>query len=107
MPKLGARKHLLLTQELRRRLPPLYAIEGTPVEDKIAVVKFFTPMSSWTWYGVEFDGEDTFFGLVDGLEREWGYFSLAELESMVYPGGMPIVERDKFFTPTKIANLPS
>jgi Protein of unknown function (DUF2958) len=34
----------------------------------------------WTWYVIEFDGEDPFFGLVDWFERELGYFSLRELQ---------------------------
>ena len=51
----------LLTQAIRRKLPPLYANEeqGT---DALAIVKFFTPDSSWTWYASEFDGDDLFSG---------------------------------------------
>jgi len=33
-------------------------------------VSSFTPDSSWTWYAMEFDGVDTFFGLVNGFEEE-------------------------------------
>lgn len=94
----------LLTQALREQLPPLYATETTPMADKMAVVKFFTPDSNWTWYGVEFDGKDTFFGLVDGFERECGYFSLSELESIRGPMGLP-VERDAYFEPTRLEEL--
>ena len=43
------------------------------------------------------------FGLVDGHEREFGYFSLPELESVKGPLGLPI-ERDRFFDPTPISN---
>ena len=68
----------LLTKELRNKLPPLYANE-TKGTDALAIVKFFTPDSSWTWYASEFDGQDTFFGLVDGFEQGLGYFSLKEL----------------------------
>lgn len=94
----------LLTKELRGKLPKLYTTESIPTDEKVAVVKFFTPDSSWTWYAVEFDGEDIFFGLVDGHEKEWGYFSLSELQSVRGPMGLPI-ERDKFFLPTKIKDL--
>ena len=61
----------LLTQAIRRKLPPLYANEekGT---DALAIVKFFTPDSSWTWYASEFDGDDLFFGLAVGVEPELG-----------------------------------
>lgn len=95
---------LLLTQQNRKALPALYSTESTPEDEKVAVVKFFTPWTSWTWYAVEFDGEDRFFGLVYGHEREWGYFSLAELESVRGPFGLKI-ERDRYFSPTKIEEL--
>jgi hypothetical protein len=94
----------LLTQEIREKLPKLYSTEHIPEEDKILVVKFFTPDSGWTWYAVEFDGQDTFFGYVQGMENEWGYFSLKELEDAVGPLGLGI-ERDVFFEPTKFGKL--
>jgi len=52
----------LLTKELREQLPPLYACENDP--DPLVRAKFFYPDFSWTWYAIEFDGEDIFFGLV-------------------------------------------
>lgn len=94
----------LLTEELRRRLPALYSTEND--RDPIAQAKFFTPWSNWTWYATEFDGEDSFFGLVDGLDRELGYFSLAELESIQGPAGLTI-ERDLHFKPTPLSRLGS
>jgi hypothetical protein len=94
----------LLTNELRRVLPALYSTEND--KDPMALVKFFTPWTSWSWYATEFDGEDTFFGLVDGLERELGYFSLLELESITGPGGLRI-ERDLYFEPTPLSRLGS
>lgn len=93
----------LLPDEIRAQLPPLYSGEEQGLEAK-ALVKFFTPDSSWTWYATEFDGEDTFFGLVSGLEVELGYFSLSELEAARGPLGLPI-ERDKFFKPTSLREL--
>lgn len=85
----------LLTAEIRRALPPLRATEALGMDAPI-IVKFFTPTSNWTWYVTEFDGEDMFFGLVDGLEKEFGYFSLRELESVTGPYGVAI-ERDLYF----------
>jgi hypothetical protein len=102
--KEGGKRMKLLTKELRAKLPKLYETEDVPVEEKTVVVKFFTPDSSWTWYAVEFDGEDLFFGLVDGFEKEWGYFSLRELQSVKGKLGLPI-ERDLYFEPTKIKDL--
>ena len=86
----------LLTKKLREALPPLYTNENET--DPKAIVKFFTPYHNWTWYATEFDGDDTFFGLVDGLDKELGYFSLAELESLG-----PKLERDLHFKPTPLS----
>lgn len=96
-------RNMLLTKELRAKLPPLYANEGNP--DPIVVCKFFTPDSSWTWYATEFDGEDRFFGLVVGHETELGYFSLAELRSTRGKMGLPI-ERDLYFVACQLSRLP-
>ena len=93
----------LLTETIRKQLPELYSQDGKG-RNQIAVVKFFSPMSSWTWYATEFDGHDTFFGLVDGFEKELGYFTLSELESVELPYGLKI-ERDIHFTPTALINL--
>ena len=90
----------LLTKELREQLPPLYAQEHET--DPLVICKFFTPDSSWTWYPLEFDGEDVFFGLVIGFEQELGYFSLAELQAVRGPLGLPI-ERDLHFQPAKLS----
>jgi len=84
----------LLTKEILKRLPKLGATDGQ--EDPIVQVKFFTPDAQWTWYAIEFDGEDTFFGYVEGLENELGHFSLSELKEAGGALGLP-VERDKFF----------
>lgn len=91
----------LLTKALRAKLPPLYANEH--VADPIAVVKFFHPMSNWTWYATEFDGVDRFFGLVEGHETELGYFSLSELASVKVRGLG--IERDLHFSPTPLSKL--
>jgi len=98
---------MLLTKELRTKLPKLYSQEDKGLDAK-ALVKFFTPYSSWTWYASEFDGEDLFFGLVDGLERELGYFSLKELESLTVSFGaveVPGVERDRNWEPKTLREL--
>ena len=83
----------LLTDNLRRKLPPLYATEGQP--DPLVICKFFLPGTRWTWYAIEFDGNDIFFGYVAGLECELGYFSLHELTKVRGPFDMEI-ERDHF-----------
>jgi hypothetical protein len=90
----------LLDIESRAVLPPLYANEKIGL-DAISPVKFFTPDASWTWYASEYDGEDTFFGLVSGIEVELGYFSLSELESVRGALGLP-VERDLYYQPATL-----
>jgi hypothetical protein len=97
------RGHKLLTEELRRQLPPLYAQDGKGGK-AIAYCKFFTPSSNFTWLVTEYDGKDMFFGLVLGMEKELGYFSLTELETTVGPMGLPI-ERDLWFKPTELRHL--
>jgi len=93
----------LLTKEIKRKLPPLYSQEEKGLE-AIIQVKFFDPCGSWTWYATEFDGEDTFFGLVDGLEKELGYFSFNELKE--YKGKLGIgIERDLYFDPQPLKNF--
>jgi len=93
----------LLTEELRAQLPPLYSQDGLGGK-AIAYAKFFTPSAQWTWYVLEWDREDTFFGLVDGQEKELGYFSLRELESVRGPLGLPI-ERDIHWRPKTLAEI--
>ena len=104
----------LMTAELRQQLPPLYAQEH--VTDPIAHAKFFTPSSSWTWYVTEGsaqydsegpaggEGDFLFFGFVIGFEKEWGYFSLNEMESARGPFGLSI-ERDLYFTPGPLSQV--
>ncbi len=96
------RGHQLLTAELRQRLPAYRATEAE--RDPVAYVKFFTPDSSWYWYVTEFDGHDTFFGLVFGSYVEIGSFSLSELEELRGPLGLP-VERDRFYEPKRLAEI--
>lgn len=95
----------LLTQAIRNALPPLGSSERLPHDHIVVHGKFFTPDSSWTWYAVEFDGDDTFFGLVSGFEVELGYWSLSEMEAARGPLGLP-VERDLWFKPVPLSQVP-
>ena len=94
----------LLTNEVRQSLPAMGATEDDENVVAMAQVKFFAPDSSWTWYAAEFDGEDIFYGLVDGHEIEFGYFSLQELQAARGHLGLPI-ERDLYFTPVPLHAL--
>lgn len=95
----------LMTEELQQQIPLLYATEDTPLEKKMVYAKFFTPDANWTWYVTEYDpNERLCFGYVIGHEREWGYFSLDELESVRGPLGLSI-ERDIHFEPITFKEL--
>jgi len=93
----------LLTEELRKKLPPLYAQEKLGGK-AIVHARFFTPSSSWSWLVLEFDGQDLFFGLVEGHVKEFGYFSLSELESFKGPMGLGI-ERDLHWRPKTLEEI--
>ena len=93
----------LLDPESKEKLPALYSGEELGLM-AIALVKFFTPDSNWSWYASEFDGEDLFFGLVSGFEVELGYFSLSEFQSVKGSLGLPI-ERDIYYEPKTLKEL--
>ena len=93
----------LLPPALMDKLPAWRATADEA--DPKASVKWFLPGTNWTWYIVEYDGEDTCFGLVAGLEVEAGYFSLSEIESLHSPVMGLLVERDTHFLPTRLSVL--
>src|SRR5438309_7853071 len=93
----------LLTDELRERLPKLYSQEAE--SDPIVYAKFL--IGTWTWYvteGEEQDSDFLFFGFVIGLESEFGYFLLSELESVTTPLGLH-VERDLAFREGRLTDV--
>lgn len=59
-------------------IPDLYATEKD--KDPRVYAYFYHPTSDWMWFVTEYDGEQTFFGLVHGFETELGYFDRLELE---------------------------
>jgi hypothetical protein len=93
----------LLPKEVRNRLPKYEELPET-TEELIVQAKFFYPDFSWTWYAIAFDGDDIFYGLVDGFEREFGDFRLSELLANRGKFGCAI-ERDLYFTPKPVGEL--
>jgi len=92
----------LLTKELINRFKYIGSQEA--LDDPIIVAKFFHPFSNYTWYATEYDVENKmFFGMVHGHDKELGYFSFDELNSLRV-GGLP-VERDLYFTNKKLSDL--
>jgi hypothetical protein len=92
----------LIPTTLLENLPKLYETEG--VTDPLCHIKLFTPDSNWTWYIIEFsnDTRKIFYGYVVGFEKELGYFSLEEIESI--RGILDLhIERDTSFKPTPLS----
>lgn len=98
----------LLTQEIRNKIPKLKTTENIADNDKVCIVKFFSNAghSGFRWYAFEGEpvlndnGEEIdflFYGWVAGHEREWGYFSLAELAEVKIKNIIPAVERDQYW----------
>ena len=86
----------LLPPEIRAVLPKFHAQGET--NDPLVYIKFFFPAGNWTWFVTEGEAEGDdflFYGYVIGLEREWGYFSLRELEEINVK--FLTVERDLYF----------
>ncbi|HFU5495278.1 TPA: helicase-related protein [Streptococcus pyogenes] len=74
----------LMTDEMLERVPELYAQEDVALADKQVHAAYIIPFrSNWTWYMTEYDRESgDAFGLVLGIETEWGYFNLEELKEL-------------------------
>lgn len=74
----------LMTDEMLERVPKLYDQEHTNLADTQVHAAYIIPFrSNWTWYMTEYDRETgDAFGLVLGIEPEWGYFNIHELEEL-------------------------
>lgn len=92
----------LLTQELRKQLPPLYTYNHG--WDGVAWVKFYAPNEGWTWYASEFDGTNLFYGLIIIDEPILDLFSLLELEEYAGDRGRDVV-CDHSFEPATLRYL--
>lgn len=110
-----------MTKEIEKRFAELRSQDGKG-EDAIVVVKFFNPCGAGTWWATEIDeyrmeksgeykavktliekdelekdgwkvDDIIFFGMAEITDKEWGSFSLKELQELKLPFGMGI-ERD-------------
>ena len=102
------RRHKLMTKEIGKKIPPLYANEDAVDPDAVIVhAKLFSPYNRiWTWYITEWDAATgTCFGLVKGYETELGYFDLTELSEITVMGRVPAVERDLYWNPTTLGEV--
>jgi len=93
----------LITKEIAKSLPALYANENLSADQVKVPLKLFNPTGPGTWYVTEYDpSEELGFGYVDlGMGpgcAELGYISIAELRSLRLPLGLTI-ERDLHWNP--------
>ena len=95
----------LITKELEKIIPKLYATEDIKLENKTVYAKLFTPDANWAWWVLEINIEERImFCYVQGMSDELGNVSLDELEEVKGPLGLKI-ERDLYFTPTRYGDI--
>lgn len=94
--------YVYVPEDVAPQLPRLYSAEDD--SNPTVWLKLFTPDSIWTWYVIEWDGDDLCFGLVIGHAEELGYFSLSEIAGVRGGLGLP-VERDIYFTPCPLSSV--
>ena len=93
--------HILMPKSIAQSIPR--EIYDDEEEKVIAYVKYFHPFSSWTWYVTAYNGKDLCYGLVFGLEVEWGTFPLSTLRKIKIEGLK--IERDLWFQPKTISEI--
>lgn len=103
----------MITKEIERKAPRLYATDGQGKE-AVAVAHYFS-MNGWDWYMTEYDPETReAFGYVKspylsqfgpGRDGEFGYFNLDEFDQINRKHGFEIVEREIYWTPCKLAEI--
>ena len=96
----------LMTKELQRKLPHLYSQDGKKSET-VVYGHWSSCLNGWDFYATEYDEESgDMFGFVFGAFPEMGYFNLAELEEINRKYGMNFFERDAYFKPAKVTEIP-
>lgn len=91
----------LLTKDILAKIPKLYGQENE--DDPMVYIKFFHPMSSWTWYATEYDPNDRLFFGWSPVDDEMGYASYDEIAKVKVRGLG--VERDLYFTPKRLSEV--
>lgn len=94
----------LLTKPILSQLLPLESTDRMDKKNIKVPCRFYLSGTRWCWHPFEFDGHDTFFGLVKGEVTELGYFTLDQLRQRKGPMGSR-VERDKFFSSCRLSEL--
>jgi hypothetical protein len=81
--------------------------EQNSVAEDLVVARYYDVTSRWEWFAITFDGSDIFYGLVVGLETEFGSFSLSEFQFLNESAGYARIRLDLDFTPILVNELRS
>ena len=96
----------LLGDELRARLPPLFAQEAE--DEPMIYARLFLPGTSLNWYVLEGEAKGTDFivscAFIGGEEFSFGHFPESFLEMFRGPNG-ELVELDQSFPEGKLTNV--
>lgn len=91
----------LITKPIAKKLAANLAhARATGETADTAPLKLFDPYGRWTMYVFEQDGDSLFGFVVSPLGEdcdEWGSSSLSEIQSLKIFGGVPRIERDRYF----------
>jgi hypothetical protein len=102
-------KSILLTDELKSRLPGLGSAPFNDLDSMTVHAGLFLPGSKWSWYVLEFDGTGTFLAIVvNGSDAVVGQVTLQELEALHFrdeAGREVRVRVDPEFSPKKVGEL--
>lgn len=98
----------LVTKAIEGKAPALYEtdIEGRDPFEAVAVAHYFSVFNGWDWYMTEYDPASRMaYGFVNGLEGEFGYFSIAEFEQANKAAGFELIERDAYWRPRRLSDI--
>ena len=94
----------LMTKALAKTIPAIYEQEGKG-DDAVVYAHWFS-LTGWDWYCTEYDPETgECFGLVKGQFDELGYWTVGQLEEVNDHHPFPLIERDMYWTPCKLADV--
>ncbi len=96
----------LLPPDVAAGLPAMGSDPWTPLRDTLIRVRLYDPASRWEWLVLEFDGQESFFGVaLSGSTAVAGVFRLSELEALVAEDGSPAIRLDPDFVPLTVGRL--
>ena len=99
----------LMTKAIENKLAkhPLYSQDGKGENAEI-IFKVFNPYGRGTWYVLEGEkrpnGDWMLYGIVDIMEREYGYFLLSDLQNYRNRFGLGF-ERDMYFNGKRVKDI--